>query len=76
MLGVRMNSPWEPMESIDISEMRFEDVEEAKRVAAGLSAQVHAAFGDSTGYSAIWDCRGYWTLARVHTLPDERNTDV
>lgn len=66
-------SDWGPLESIDISEMRFENVEEAERVAAGLTAQVRAAFGDSTGYAAVWDCRGYWTLARVHSVPEERS---
>lgn len=65
-----------PLESIDISEMRFKDRDEAEGVAGGLSEQVRIAFGDSTGYGAIWDCRGYWALARVHYIgkdADERN---
>lgn len=67
-----MTEEWTtPLESIDISEMRFKDQDEAERVAAGLTEQVRVMFGDSTGYSAVWDCRGYWTLARVHTIPDE-----
>lgn len=43
-----------------VSEMRFENVEEAQRVAAGRR-----------DYTPFWDCRGYWTLARTRQVEPE-----